>query len=185
MAENAVPSYSISAWRVADIERHRSRIYARLRTFLAPHEAEETTTRVYNLAVETETEIGRILRDPMVHQLYAYDGQFFTARHMRLFHTAFDGVHVLQSLGDSNLQAFFRGIERRAASRRLLDSVGIHAWTARVRRMNWEGFQTLGLLPPALLDEALIDAIAARGEAPTAMSLEEQSFFRPFEKQMI
>lgn len=156
---------------------HQSRIQTKLRTFLPPHEAQETAVHIYGLALATQEEIERILRDPLVIQLYAYDGQFFTARHMRLFHTAFDGFHVLQSLSDSNLQAFFRGMGRRGASQRLLDAVGMHAWTARMRRMNWEEFQTLGLVPQALLNHVL-------ETGPPPMSLEQESFFRSYEKQM-
>jgi len=174
-----------------ELERHRSRIQMKLRTFLPPHEAQDTAVHIYRLALTTQEEIGRILRHPVVNQLYAYDGRFFTARHTRLFHTAFDGLHVLGSLNDSHFQAFFRGMERRGASRRLLDAVSMHAWTARVRRMNWEEFQTLGLVPQALLDQALLDQAlrddidAGPESSPAPMSLEQQSFFQAFEKQML
>jgi hypothetical protein len=186
MADYSVPPTFSSTWPSEDLAHHRSRIQTKLRTFLPPREAQETATQIYRLALDTQEEIARIMQDPLVDKLYLYDGQFFTARHMRLFHTAFDGLHVLQSLSDSSLETFFRGGERRGTSQRILDAVGMHAWIASLRRMNWEEFQTLGLVPPALLEEALLDEISAGTETgPPAMSIEEQIFFQSFERQLI
>jgi hypothetical protein len=123
----------------------------------------------------------------LVRRLYEYDGQFFTPRGTRLFHTAFDGVHLLKWLSDSILATFFCGREKRFAIRWLLDELGKHAWVAKRRRMNWEESHTLGLVPKEVL-EALIKGTWERrreaGACPPRLSLEEQTFFQSFEEQM-
>jgi hypothetical protein len=109
-------------------QAHRERIQSELKEFLSAHEARETATNVYNLALDIDEEIGRILKDPLVRRLYEYDGQFFTPRGTRLFHTAFDGVHLLKWLSDSILATFFDGREKRFAIRWLLDELGRPGW---------------------------------------------------------
>lgn len=165
-------------------EAHRERIQSELKEFLSAHEARETATNVYNLALDIDEEIGRILKDPLVRRLYEYDGQFFTPRGTRLFHTAFDGVHLLKWLSDSILATFFCGREKRLAIRWLLDELARHAWVAKRRRMNWEESH---LMPKEAL-EAIIKSDSERrteGEAdPRPLSLEERAFFQSFEEQM-
>ena len=144
-------------------QEHRESIQNKLREFLSVQEARETATRVHNLALDIDEEIGRILKDPLVGRLYEYDGQFFTPRGTRFFHTAFDGLHLLQWLSNSSLETFFRGRGKQGAIRWMLEELGKHAWVARVRRMNWEEFQTLGLVPQEVLD-AIINGAQERSE---------------------
>jgi hypothetical protein len=168
-------------------EEHRKRIQNELEEFLSAQEARETATQVYNLALDIDEEIGRILKDPLVTRLYEYDGQFFTPRGTRLFHTAFDGVHLLRSLNDSILGAFFRGRERNFAIRWLLEELGKHAWVARRRRMNWEESHTLGLVPKEVLEAIIKRTWERRRPAGTnqpRLSPEEQVFFQAYEAQM-
>jgi hypothetical protein len=167
------------------LEGHRERIQNKLRAFLSAQEARDTATRIHSLALEVDEEIGRILQDPRVGRRYEYDGRFFTARDVKLFHIAFDGIHLLESLTDSSLELFFRGRQKHAAIRGLLDDLDKHAWVVRVRRLNWEEFETLGLVPPDILDEIIKSAKAREREAETPpLSVEEQDFFQPFEEQM-
>ena len=123
----------------------------------------------------------------MARRLYDYDGQFFTPRGTRGFHTAFDGFHLLNWLSDSTLATFFRGREKRFAIRWLLDELGKHAWVAKRRRMNWEESHTLDLMPKEAF-EAIINGASGRRtdvEAdPPPLSLEEQAFFQSFEEQI-
>ena len=168
-------------------QAHRERIQSELKEFLSAHEARETATNVYNLALDIDQEIGRILKDPLVRRLYEYDGQFFTPRGNRLFHTAFDGVHLLKWLSDSILATFFYGREKRFAIRWLLDELGRHAWVAKRRRMNWEESRTLDLMPKEALEAIIRSASGRRTEVeadPPPLSLEEQAFFQSFEEQM-
>jgi len=168
-------------------QKHRERIQNELREFLSADEARETATRAYNLALDIDEDIGRLLKDPLVRRLYEYDGQFFTPRGTRLFHTAFDGLHLLRSLSDSILQAFFRGREKHSAIGWLLDELGKHAWVAKIRRMNWEESHTLGLVPKEVLEAILMGSWERGREAgadPPRLSLEEQAFFQSFEEQM-
>jgi hypothetical protein len=172
---------------LGSLQQHSERIENKLKAFLSAQEARETAVRVHNLALDIDEEIGRILKDPLVGRLYEYDGQFFTARSIRLFHTAFDGLHLLQSLSDSSLEAFFRGREKHGAIQRMLEELSKHVWVARVRRMNWEEFQTLGLVPQEVLDAIIQDTREHRREAETdspRLSPEEQVFFQSFEAQM-
>jgi len=168
-------------------QRHRERIQNQLEEFLPAQEARETATRVYNLALDIDEEIGRILKDPLVGRLYEYDGQLFTPRNTRGLHTAFDGLHLLRSLSDSILAAFFRGREKRFAIGWLLEELGKHAWVAKRRRMNWEESNTLDLVPQEVF-EAIVNVTWERRReveaAPSPLSLEEQAFFRSFEEQM-
>jgi hypothetical protein len=168
-------------------QAHRERIQRELKEFLSAHEARETATNVYNLALDIDQEIGRILKDPSARRLYDYDGQFFTPRGTRGFHTAFDGVHLLKWLSDSRLATFFSGREKRHAIRWLLDEVGKHAWVAKRRRMNWEESHTLDLMPKEAV-EAIMNSASGRMievEAdPPPLSLEEQAFFQSLEEQM-
>jgi hypothetical protein len=165
---------------------HRERIQNELKKFLCAQEARETATYVYNLALDIDEEIGRILKDPLVRRLYEYDGQFFTPRGTRGFHTAFDGLHLLESLSDSILQTFFRGREKHFAIRWLLEELGKHAWVAKRRRMNWEESHTLDLVPKEVL-EAIVQRASEHREfeaVPPSLSPEEQAFFQSFEEQM-
>jgi hypothetical protein len=168
-------------------QQHRERIQSELTEFLSAPEARETATRVYHVALDIDAEIGRILKDPLVWRLYDYDGQFFTPRGARLFHTAFDGIHLLRSLSDSILATFFRGREKHCAIRWLLEELGKHAWVAQRRRMSWEESHTLGLVPPEVLETMIQGSRERRTEAgagPPRLSLEEQAFFQSFEEQM-
>ena len=168
-------------------QKHRERIHSELKEFLSTQEARETATHVYNLALDIDEEIGRILKDPLVRRLYEYDGQFFTPRGTRHFHTAFDGLHLLKWLSDSILATFFRGREKHFAIRWLLEELGKHAWVAKIRRMNWEESHALGVVPKEVLEAIFKRASERRGDAeadPPRLSLEEQAFFQSFEEQM-
>ena len=50
--------------------------------------------RIYDLALEVDEDISRVLQDPLAEKLYEYDGQFFTPRSTNGLHTAFDGWHA-------------------------------------------------------------------------------------------
>ena len=167
-------------------QEHRQRIDKELSEFLSAHEARDTSTRVYNLAIETDEDIDRILKDPLVRRLYEYDGKFFTPRGTRGFHVAFDGLHLLRSLSDSILATFFRGREKHIVIRWLLGELGKHAWVAKRRRMNWEESHTLDLVPKEVL-EAIVQRASEHREfeaVPPSLSPEEQAFFQSFEEQM-
>jgi len=168
-------------------QKHRERIQNKLEEFLPAHEARDTATQVYNLALDVDEEIARILKDPLVGRLYEYDGRFFTPRGTQLFHAAFDGLHILKSLGDSILDTFFRGREKHFAIRWLMEELGTHAWVAKIRRMNWEESHTLSLVPQEVLDEIVKDIRERRrqaGENPPPLSPEEQAFFQSYEEEM-
>ena len=168
-------------------QRYRERIQNNLEEFLPAAKAREAATQVYDLALEVDEEISRILKDPLVGKLYEYDGQFFTPRGTRLFHTAFDGLHILKSLKDPILEMLFRGREKDVAIRWLMEELGKHVWVAKVRRMNWEESGTLSLVPKGLLGE-IIKNIRERTRPTEAdlppLSPEEQAFFQFFEEQM-
>jgi len=167
---------------------HLNRIQKKLNEFLTVPEARETATDVHDLALDVDQDIRAILKDPLVKRLYDYDGQFFTPRGTRLFHTAFDGLHLLQSLSDSILATFFRGREKHSAIQWLLDELGKHSRVAKMRRMNWEESHTLGVVPKELLEAILENARERRREAgasPARLSFEEQAFFQSFEEQMV
>jgi hypothetical protein len=168
-------------------QNHRERIQNKLEEFLPAQEARETATQVYNSALDVDEEIGRVLKDPLVRKLYEYDGRFFIPRGTRLFYTAFDGLHLLQSLTDSILETYFRGREKRFAIRWLLEELGKHDWVAKIRRMNWEESGTLSLLSQDVLDEIIKDVVERRrqaGQGPPPLSAEEQAFFQSFEEEM-
>ena len=168
-------------------QEQRARIQNELEEFLPAHEARDTATQVYDLALDVDEEIGRILKDPLVRRLYEYDGQFFTPRGTGLFHTAFDGLHILKSLRDSILGTFFRGREKRFAIRWLMEELGKHAWVAKIRRMNWEESGTLSVVPKEVLDEIMKDIRERRKEAggdQPQLSPEEQAFFQSYEEEM-
>ena len=172
------------AWGARQV--HWERIESELKKFLFLEEARETARHVYNLALEIDEEIGRILKDPLVRRLYEYDGQFFTPRGTRGFHCAFDGSNLLKWLSDSILATFFSGREKRIAIRWLLDELGKHAWVAKRRRMNWEESHTLDLVPKEVL-EAIVQRASEHKEfeaVPPSLSPEEQAFFQSFEEQM-
>jgi hypothetical protein len=166
-------------------DEHREAIQNKLREFLSVQEARETAMRVHSLALGIDEEIGRILKDPLVGRLYEYDGQFFTLRGTRYFHTAFDGLHLLQWLSNSSLETFFGGRGKHGAIHWMMEELGKHAWLARVRRMNWEEFQTLGLVPQEVLDAIIHGARERWRETnPPRLSSEEKAFFQAFEEQM-
>jgi hypothetical protein len=166
---------------------HRERIENELAEFLSPHEARETAFQVYNLALDIDEDINRILKDPLVRRLYEYDGEFFNPRGTPGFHVAFDGLHLLRSLSGSKIGAFFRGREKHFAIRWLLNELGTHAWVAKRLRMNWEESHTLGLVPKEVLEAILKNASERRRDAaagPPELSPEERAFFQSYEVQM-
>jgi hypothetical protein len=168
-------------------QEQKRRIETELSEFLSAHEARDIATRVYNLAIEIDEDIDRILKDPLAGRLYEYDGKFFTPRGTFGFHVAFDGLHLLSSLSDSKIGAFFRGREKQFAIRWLLKELGTHAWVAKRLRMNWEESHTLGLVPKEVLEAIFKDALERRREAaagPPELSLEERAFFQSYEAQM-
>jgi hypothetical protein len=168
-------------------QKQKQRIEEELSEFLSPHEARDTATRVCNLAIEIDEDIDRILKDPLVRRLYDYDGKIFTPRGTWGFHVAFDGLHLLRSLSDSKIGAFFRGREKHFAIRWLLKELGTHAWVAKRLRMNWEESHTLGLVPKEVLEAIIKDASERRRKAeagPPELSLEERMFFQSYEAQM-
>jgi hypothetical protein len=186
-SSNWVPSPGLSE-ALGPHQKHRERIHSELKEFLSAQEARETATRVYNLALDIDEEIGRILKDPLSRRLYEYDGQLFTPRGTRHFHTAFDGLHLLKWLSDSMLATFFRGRGKHSAIRWLLEELGKHAWVAKRRRMNWEESHTLDLMPEEVLEAIIKGACERRrevGAGPPPLSLEEQVFFQSFEEQMV
>jgi hypothetical protein len=166
-------------------QEHIDNIHNKLKEFLPLPEALTVATQVQEAALEIDEEIGRILKDPKVRKLYDYDGQFFTARFERLFHTAFDGDHILKWLRETTVASFFRGKEKQGAIEYMLEEVRKHAAVAKIRRMNWEDTQTLGMLPKDVLD-ALLKESHERMKAceVVAMSSEEQVFFQSFEEQL-
>ena len=160
-------------------------IQQKLRTFLSAEEAQTVAILIYRVAVDVDEELGRILKDPRVRKLYDYDGQFFTARFERLFHTALNGHHLLKWLRESSLEPYFRGKDKGRAIQGLLEDLRKHVGVARVRRMNWEDSGTLGMLPKDVLDAILKESQERMREAnPPALSPEQQDFFQSFEAQM-
>jgi hypothetical protein len=162
------------------------RIQSKLEEFLSAPEAEETAMQVCDLALDVDEEIHRILKDPLVGRLYEYDGQFFTRRGTGRFHTAFDGLHILKSLGNSMIDTFFRRNKTRVAIRWLLDELHKHIWVAKRRRMNWEECRTLGLLTNEVIQEIidLHELGRPTEETPPPLSAEEQAFFKFFEDEV-
>jgi hypothetical protein len=88
------------------------RIQNKLQEFLSPQDAWETVIEIYDLVLEADDEIDRILRDPLVQKFYEYDGRFFSRKSNWGFYRAFDGIHILQSLNDAILETFFRSRDR-------------------------------------------------------------------------
>src|SRR5579862_2648702 len=168
-------------------QKQRERIQSKLEEFLSAQAARETATHINDLALGIDEEIGRILKDPLLRRLYEYDGRFFTPRGTRLFHTAFDGLRLLESLSDSIIETFFRGREKHFAVRWLLQELRKHAWVAKIRRINWVESRTLDLVPKEVLEAIIEGTWECRREArtdPPRLSLEEQTFFQSFEEQM-
>jgi hypothetical protein len=160
-------------------------IQRKLRVFLSAREAAGVATQICKVAIDIDEEIGRILQDPRVGKLYDYDGQFFTARFERLFHTTFDGHHLLKWLRETSLEPYFRGKEKSRAIEGLLEDLRKHVSVARVRRMNWEDSGTLGMLRKDVLDALLQESQERMKEAnPPQLSEEEQAFFQTFETQL-
>jgi hypothetical protein len=159
------------------------RIQNKLVEFLTPRIARELAEHIYDLALEVEDNINRILQDPRVEKLYEYDGQFFTPRGTNGFHTAFDGLHVLISLGNS-IDTLFMTLPMRAAVECLLNELDGHRWVAKRRRMNWEECGTLGLVPEEIIREIIAAQKREQGEQPLPLSVEEHAFFKSFEIQL-
>jgi hypothetical protein len=57
--------------------RQLERIQNKLEGFLSPLAARETTMGIYDLVLEVDDGIDRILRDPLVRKFYEYEGRFF------------------------------------------------------------------------------------------------------------
>jgi hypothetical protein len=59
-----VPSPGFREEALGPHQEHRERIQNKLREFLSAQEARKTATHVYNLVLDIDEEIGRILKDP-------------------------------------------------------------------------------------------------------------------------
>lgn len=161
------------------------RITQKLAEFLPPEEARNVALQIRDVALAIDEEIDLLLKDPLVQELYEYDGLFFTLKGSTQFHTAFDGLRLLQSLDNSIIEVFFRGRKREFSVRWLLDEVSKHSWVAQKRRLNWEESQTLGLLRKGTVEEIIKANRSARSRTGEAqLSAEEQAFFRFFEEEM-
>lgn len=168
-------------------EEHWERIQNQLRKFLCEQEARETAAQVYDLALDIDEDIRRILKDPLARKLYTYDGLFFTPRVGPGFHTSFGSLYLLNWLTDSVLESFFRGRDKHSAIRWMLDELGKHAWVAKRRRLNWEESHNLRLVPKDVLEALIAAARERRAEeatVPPPLSREEQVFFQSLEEQM-
>jgi hypothetical protein len=159
------------------------RIQNKLAEFLSARKARELAKQVFDLALEVDEDISRILHDPLVDKLYEYDGQFFTPRGTSGFHTAFDALHVLISLGNS-IFTIFRTLPTRSAIRCLLDELSEHRWVAKRRRMNWEELGTLSLVPEETIREIIAAQKRELAVNPPPLSAEEHAFFKSFEDQL-
>jgi hypothetical protein len=135
---------------------------------------------IYDLALEVDEDINTILKDPLAGKLYEYDGQFFTPRGRTGFHTAFDTLHVLISLGNW-IDIVFMTLPTRTAVKCLLDELGEHRWVAKRRRMNWEELGTLGLVPEEIILREIIDAETCQQRMNPPPLSQEQAFFKYFE----
>ena len=174
--------YTPSAFHHAEVQR----IQSKLTEFLPARKAQELGIQIFDLALEVDDDISRILQDPLAEKLYEYDGQFFTPRGTSGFHTAFDTQHVLISVGNS-IDTLFKTLPKRSAVECLLNELGKHRWLAKRRRMNWEELGTLGLVPEAIIRQLV--AAQKRGqdinpEPPLPLSAEEHHFFKFFEQQL-
>ena len=159
------------------------RIQNELAEFLAPSEARDLAAQVEEVVFGIDQNINCILEDPLVKRLFDYDGKFFTPRGSGGLHMAFDGLHVLTSLGNW-IHTLFNGRPKDSAIRAVLEEIHTHDWLAKRRRMNWQGFGTLGVIPEQTIKEILAD-LDRRAEAdPSPLSPEELAFFRSFEEQL-
>jgi len=80
---------------------------------------------------------------------------------------------------------FFCAREKESAVRWLMDELGKHCWEIKIRRINWEESQTLGVVPKPVLEQIARDVDARQAaEATLPLSPEEETFFKPFEEQM-
>ena len=84
------------------------------------------------------------------------------------------------------IDTFFKGKKKSFAIRWLLDELHKLTWVAKRRRMNWEEFRTLGLLPKEVIEEiiGILERRRRSVESPLALSCEEQAFFKFFEDEM-
>ena len=168
--------YTESTFHQAEVER----IQNKLAQFLSRREARELAMRIYDLALDVDGDIDRILQDPLAQKLYEYDGQFFTPRGTSGFQTAFDGLHVLKSVGNW-IDTMFMGRPKRSAIKSLLHELDTHRWVAKRRKTNWEELGTLGLIPEETIKEVIRSCM---GLNPPPLSAEEQAFFTFFEEQL-
>ena len=151
------------------------RIHAQFARFLTSEEATNLARWVDGLAMAVDEEIGPVLQDPSIARRYEYDGQFFSHRTKHLFHTAFDGLHVLRWLSDSFIELFFARQSAEFGELRVIEESEKHLWIARTRRTNWEECGTLGIVA----DEVIGEAFRSRAPHPVpALSAEEVIFFQ-------
>ena len=165
-------------------QKEIERIERKLGQFLVKELAQETATKIYNLAAEVDEELDRILDDPLVHERYEYDGRFFTPRGTQLFHRAFDGVNVLESLDDGKIDTFFGGRNKAAGLRWLLEELGTHTWEAKIRRLHWEEEHSLNTVSKEVIEAIVEDIKERRRNEPKPLTPGERAFFGPYEKDM-
>ncbi len=164
------------------------RIQTKLKQYLSEKEARQTAARMIRIIEEVDEEIDRILRDPLVLQLYEYDGKFFTPRGTQLFHRAFNGINILQSLTNSTVEAYFRSRHKDDAIEWFIDELGGHIWEAKVRRLNWEDSGSLRCLTDEVIDAVLRqhnERMRRKAELdPPQLSTEEETFFKSYEDEI-
>lgn len=168
-------------------EKEISRIQKTLVKFLPEREAQKVVNRICILVAEVDREINSILSDPLIAMLYEYDGRFFLSRRTHLYHRAFDGLHVLQSLSEDMLETYFVRRRHHEATEWLMDSLGTYIWEAKVRRLNWEDSGTLSCITEEALDEMIRQTLERTGRPetkPSPLSAEEEAFFQLYEDEI-
>jgi len=172
---------------LSDYRHQIQRIEIKLQEFLSPEAARDAVLRFYAVARDADSEVRGILRDPEMNRLYVYDGYYFRPKQGPGFHRALDGVHLLELLTESMMDAYFREMRCQDAIARLTWELHRERTLVRIRRMLWQTSRSLSLVSGDLLEEIrrLQETEANSAGAACLLSREEQAFFRNYEVQML
>lgn len=177
--------------KIEEYEKEINRIRKTLGELLDKKAAKELTAEIYEIALDIDQAIDRLLEDPRVLKKYNYDGEFFEPKDGGSSYKTYDGPHFLrEAASDDNLKHFFKHeSDKDRAIGETLKWLREYFWIAKARLLNWREEESVGFTSKEILKELAKEYEAQqeeqrREEGSSPPSSGQSSFFGTYEEEM-